>query len=52
MHYQTYLSVVHDFLGTDQETAERAATREESFDVTVQLPAGYWDLIAAGPAHR
>jgi uncharacterized protein (DUF2267 family) len=30
----------------------REATREEFFDVTVQLPAGYWDLIAVGPAHR
>ena len=30
----------------------REATREEFYDVTVQLPAGYWDLIAAGPAHR
>ena len=30
----------------------REATREEFFDVTVQLPAGYWDLIAAGPARR
>jgi hypothetical protein len=30
MHYQRYLSVVHDFLGTDQETAERAATRSSS----------------------
>ena len=26
----------------------REATREEFFDVRVQLPAGYWDLIAAG----
>ncbi|MET0494407.1 MAG: DUF2267 domain-containing protein [Actinoplanes sp.] len=30
----------------------REATREEFFDVTVQLPGGYRDLIAAGPAHR
>ncbi|MET0419041.1 MAG: hypothetical protein ABW022_23760 [Actinoplanes sp.] len=30
----------------------REATREEFFDVTVQLPAGYGDLIAVGPAHR
>jgi uncharacterized protein (DUF2267 family) len=30
----------------------REATREEFFDVTVQLPPGYWDLIAVGPAHR
>jgi uncharacterized protein (DUF2267 family) len=30
----------------------REATREEFLDVTVQLPAGYRDLIAAGPAHR
>ena len=30
----------------------REATREEFFDVTVQLPAGYRDLIAVGPAHR
>jgi len=30
----------------------REATREEFFDVTVQLPAEYRDLIAVGPAHR
>jgi uncharacterized protein (DUF2267 family) len=30
----------------------REATREEFFDVTVQLPPEYWDLIAVGPAHR
>jgi uncharacterized protein (DUF2267 family) len=34
-------------LATMQEAA-----REEFFDVAVQLPAGYRDLIAAGPAHR
>jgi hypothetical protein len=30
----------------------REAARDEFFDVTVQLPAGFWDLIAAGRAHR
>jgi diketogulonate reductase-like aldo/keto reductase len=30
----------------------REAARDEFFDGTVQLPADYWDLIAAGPAHR
>jgi len=33
-------------------TTVREATREEFFDVTVRLPAGYRDLIAVGPAHR
>jgi uncharacterized protein (DUF2267 family) len=28
------------------------ATREEFLDVTVQLPAGYRDLIAVGPTHQ
>jgi uncharacterized protein (DUF2267 family) len=30
----------------------REAARDEFFDVTAQLPPGYWDLIATGPAHR
>jgi uncharacterized protein (DUF2267 family) len=40
-----------EYIGAVLATA-REATREEFFDVTVQLSDGYWDLIAVGPAHR